>query len=414
MAAQEGIRLDSSRSTALRNIIRLIPAVVVIAATLNTASCTGNHTLFPQSNGGGGGSKSPTATPTTGTGSLAFVTNFSDGMVSSFTRDITTGALTLTNPQVKAGANNGPRGVVASPNGNFLYVANIKDDNIYEFSVNQTTGALTKLATPSISNGSGSGPDELAINPAGTFLWVTGANKGTVTTYSVNSSTGQLKQVKTKVTGLGSPFGIAVNSAGTIVYVADHGAGLVYSFSVGASGVLTRIGSPVFDLGSAGGTPGFIAIDPAGTFIYVTDLNAGVLSVIQTTAGTLAFATTMPSTTTGNVPVGIGYATLSSGNFVYTANQGNSSLWSFLLTIPGNASQPVEFGNTVLNAPTGLVVDPQNAFLYTTNQNAGTVSQFSLSPTCSTAPGPPCFVAAVATEKPTKAGSGAFGITLAQ
>ena len=412
MAAQQGIRLGSSRGTALRNIIRLIPAVVVIAATLNTVSCTGNHTLFPQSNGGGGGSKSPTATPTTGTGSLAFVTNFNDGMVSSFTRNPTSGALTLTNPQVKAGANHGPRGVVASPNGNFLYVANMKDDNIYEFSVNQTTGALTKLATPSISNGSGSGPDELAINLAGTFLWVTGANKGTVTTYAINSKTGQLKQVSSKVTGLGSPFGIAVNSAGTIVYVADHGAGLVDSFSVGSDGVLTKTGS-VPNLGLPGGTPGFIAIDPAGTFIYVTDLNAGVLSIIQTNP--LAASPTVPSNTTGNVPIGIGYATLSSGNFIYTANQGNSSLWSFLVTAPGNVSQPVEFGNGNLNAPTGLVVDPQNAFLYTTNQNAvGTVSQFSLSPTCSTAPGPPCFVSNVATEHPANTSSGPFGITLAR
>ncbi len=410
MAAPQRIRLGSSRSIKLRNIIRLIPAVVVIAATLNTVSCNSNSGLFPEVHGGGGGSKTPTATASPGSGALAFVTNYNDGKVSSFTRNTSTGALTLTNPQVKAGAKNGPRGVVASPNGNFLYVANLSDDNIYEFSVNQSTGALTPLPTPSISNGSGSGPDELAINTAGTFLWVTGANKGTVTTYSINSSTGQLKQVSSKVTGLGSPFGIAVNSAGTIVYVADHGAGLVYSFSVGSNGVLTKTGS-VPNLGLPGGTPGFIAIDPAGTFIYVTDLNAGVLSIIQTNP--LAASPTVPSNTTGNVPIGIGYATLSSGNFVYTANQGNSSLWAFLLTIPGTASQPVEFGTGDLNAPTGLVVDPQNAFLYTTNQNAGTVSQFSLSPTCSAAPGPPCFVGTVATESPAKSGSGPFGITLA-
>jgi DNA-binding beta-propeller fold protein YncE len=81
---------------------------------------------------------------------------------------------------------------------------------------------------------------------------------------------------------------------------------------------------------------------------------------------------------------------------------------------PGNVSQPVEFGTGNLSAPTGLVVDPQNAFLYTTNQNAGTVSQFSLSPTCSASPGPPCFVSNVATENPANSNSGPFGITLAQ
>ncbi len=67
------------------------------------------------------------------------MTNFNDGKVSSFTRNMSTGVLKLTG-QVKAGAKSGPRGVVASPSGSFLYVANLGDDNIYEFSVNQTNG----------------------------------------------------------------------------------------------------------------------------------------------------------------------------------------------------------------------------------------------------------------------------------
>ena len=409
MGTEQRNRLSSSRRNAIKNVIRLIPAVVIIAAMLNTVSCTNNNGLVTPS-GGGSGSATPTATSTAGTGSLAFVTNFNDGMVSSFTRTTTTGVLKLKS-QVTAGAKKGPRGLVASPsNGSFLYVANNADDNIYEFSVNQTNGTLTPLGTPSINNGGGSGPDEIAVNPAGTFLFVTGINDGTVTTYATNSGTGQLTK-KTKVTGLGGPFGIAVNSAGTIVYVAEHTAGLVDSYSVDSNGVLTKTGS-VANLGTPGGSPGFIAIDPAGTFIYVTDLNAGVLSIIQTSPS-FAAAPTVPSNTTGNMPIGIGYSTIGTNNFIFTANQGSSSLWSFLTTAPGNVSQPVEFGNGNLNAPTGLVVDPQNAFLYTTNQNAGTVSQFSLSPTCSPAPSP-CFVSNVATENPAKSNSGAFGITLAQ
>ena len=120
------------------------------------------------------------------------------------------------------------------------------------------------------------------------------------------------------------------------------------------------------------GQPGWtrepLKMASAGTFIYVTDLNAGQLSVLGTNYGALSFSSLMPSNTTGNQPIGIGYATLSSGNFVYTANQGSSSLWSFPLPTAGHPSQPVEFGTGNLNAPTGLVVDPQNAFLYTTNQ----------------------------------------------
>src|ERR1700722_5016584 len=141
MGTEQRKRLSPAHQNALKNVIRLIPAVVIIAAMLNTASCNSNGGIFPEVHGGGG--NTPTATPTAGTGALAFVTNFNDSKVSSFTRNILTGALKLTKGQVTAGAKGGPGGVVASPSGSFLYVANLKDDNIYEFSVNQTNGALT-------------------------------------------------------------------------------------------------------------------------------------------------------------------------------------------------------------------------------------------------------------------------------
>jgi len=413
MATEQGNRLSPSGRYALKNVIRLIPAVVIIAAMFNTVSC-GNGLLDPVNSG----SATPTPTSTAGTGALAFVTNFKDGMVSSFTRKITTGVLKRTG-QVTAGAKKGPRGVVAAPSGSFLYVANINDGNIYQFSINSTDGTLTPLSPAFVSNGSTSGPDEIAINPAGTFLWVTGAGNGiagngTVTTYTINSSTGQLTKNGT-AKGFTSPFGIAADSTGAFVFVTDHGAGLVYWFSIGTGGALSLIGSPISDLGPTPGAPGLIAIDPSGTFIYVTDLNAGVLSVIQTTSSQLAFVTAIP-TSSANVPIGIGFAAVSGvANFVFTANQGDSTLWSFQLQSPGNPAIPVAFGSGNLNAPTGLVVDPQNAFLYTTNQDAGTVSQFSLSPTCFSSPAAaPCFVGSVATENPASTKSGPFGITLAQ
>jgi len=407
MATEQRIRLASSRRTALKYIVPLIPAVVIIVAMLNTASCNSSGFLQPVSSN----SNTPTSTPTTGTGALAFVTNFNDAKVSSFTRNTTTGVLKRTE-EVTAGKKKGPKGVVAAPSGNFLYVANSADDNIYEFSVDPSNGTLTPLSPAFVSNGSGSGPDEIAINSTGTFLWVTGGLKGTVTTYAVNSSTGQLT-LNSKVSGLVQPFGLAVDPTNSFVYVADFGGARVYSFGIGSNGALTQIGLPV---GLAGSTPAFIAVDPAGTFIYVTDIADGLLLVLGTSpSGVLSFGTVVPSTNTPNKPIGIGYAAVNTvGNFVFTANQGNSTLWSFLLTFPGTASLPVEFGSGDLNAPTGLVVDPQNAFLYTTNQNAGTVSQFQLSPACFASPGAPCFVGSVATENPANTKSGPFGITLAQ
>ncbi len=411
MAAQQGIRLGSSRGTALRNIIRLIPAVVVIAATLNTVSCNGNHTLFPQTNGGGGGghgSKSPTGTPTVGTGSLAFVTNFNDGMVSSFTRVPATGVLTLTNPQVTAGANHGPRGVVASPNGNFLYVANIKDDKIYEFSVNQTTGALTPLPTPSISNGNASGPDQLAINSAGTLLWVTGAHNGTVTAYTVNSS-GQLTK-KSSIGAFHTPFGITLHPTLAELYVSDTSTGLIQPMSYNTkTGKLAKNFTAMHSSDSSANTPAAIAIDATGVSLFIADQTIGEVSTFAINSnGSLTQGPTFPNISTGTVPVGVGIAVNTGNEYLFTANQGTGSVSSFIVNGGTNVIVPPVVAGPY-SGPTGLVVDPQSAFVYTADKNDGTVSQSMIKGTCVTQI---CVGPAIPTENPPKPGSGPFGITL--
>jgi DNA-binding beta-propeller fold protein YncE len=105
------------------------------------------------------------------------------------------------------------------------------------------------------------------------------------------------------------------------------------------------------------------------------------------------------------MPIGIAVAVVNTvANFVFTANQGTSTMWSFQLLSPGFPTIPVEFAlSGELNQPAGVAVDPQNAFLYTTNQGAGTVSQFSLASACFVSPGAPCFVGTMST------GSGSTG-----
>jgi DNA-binding beta-propeller fold protein YncE len=61
------------------------------------------------------------------------------------------------------------------------------------------------------------------------------------------------------------------------------------------------------------------------------------------------------------------------------------------------------------NGPTGLVVDPQSAFVYTADNGNGMVSQSMIKGTCVTQI---CVGPTVPTESPAKPGSGPFGITL--
>ncbi len=204
------------------------------------------------------------------------MTNFNDAMVSSFTRNTSTGALTHTG-QVQAGAKAGPRGVVASPNGSFLYVANINDDNIYEFSISQADGTLTPMATPSVSNGNATEPDELAMNAAGTLLWVTG-QRGTVTAYTVDTTTGQLTK-KSSIDGFNTPFGIAVHPTLAVLYVSDLKTGLIQPMSYNTrNGLLSKNFPAVASSDPNAKIPAALTIDPAGAALFAPDEGNGEVS----------------------------------------------------------------------------------------------------------------------------------------
>jgi 6-phosphogluconolactonase (cycloisomerase 2 family) len=406
MAAQQGIGPASSRRAAFKNLVRLIPAVVILAATLNTVSCKNNNGLISQ----GGGSNSPTATPTSGTGALAFVTNFNDGKVSSFTRNTSTGVLTHTG-QVTAGAKSGPRGVIASPSGSFLYVANIKDDNIYEFSINQTNGTLTRLSPASVSNGNATKPDELAINSAGTLLWVTGA-AGTVTSYTVNTSTGQLTR-KSSIGGFNTPFGITLHPTLSVLYVSDTVTGLIQPMTFNpTTGALSKNFTAMNSADAMASSPAAIAIDAAGASLFIADQKIGEVSTFSIDGtGAIAQGPTFSPNSVSDIPVGVGIAVNTGIEYLFTANQGSSSVSSFIVNGGLNVITPPVIAGPY-NGPTGLVVDPQMVNVYTADKNDGTVAQSIIKGSCVASQ--ICTGPTVSTENPANANSGPFGITLAQ
>ena len=421
MATGEGIRLSersalaersvlTGRASALKNLVQVIPAVVILAATLNTLSCRTSGGI-----GSSSGSASPTST-STAVGSLAFVTNFKDGKVSSFTRNTTTGVLKHTG-QVTAGGKNGPRGVVASPNGQFLYVANVGDDNIYEFSISQTKGTLTSLAK--VANGNGTGPDELALNSNGTLLWVTNKTKGTVGWYTVNTSTGLINASSgSSIGGFNTPFGIAVHPRLPVLYVSDMATGLIQPMSYDTStGVLAKNFPAVHSASPLANTPAAIVIDSAGDTLFTPDQGNGEVSPFSiATSGALAGALTpqlaVNNSSVGDAPLGIGIGTNNIAEYLFTANSGGSTVSSFLVQ---NSTMPQTPPVTVsgYNAPKGLVVDPQNMYVYTADSGDGTVGQATImnNKTCTSQI---CANTTIPTESPANPASGPFGITLAQ
>jgi 6-phosphogluconolactonase (cycloisomerase 2 family) len=418
MATEQHNRLSSSGLTALKNIVGLIPAVVLIAAILNTSSCGSGGLLTPASESGSGGAASSktntgsaSSTPTP-TGALAFVTNFNDAKVSSFTRNTKSGALKLTG-KTTAGKSAGPRGVVAAPSGAFLYVANMKDDNIYEFAVSSVDGTLTPLSPAFVSNGNATEPDELAITTSsvsGTLLlWVTNKNKGTVSWYTVNSSTGQINAASQgSIGGFNTPFGITLHPTLAVLYVSDTSTGLIqpmtYNTSTGAlTKNFTAVTSTDFPFATA---PAGLAIDAAGAALFTADVGNGEVSSFSIDGkGALTPIHAVANSIVGDKPFGVGIGVNNSNEFVYTGNFGGASVSSFLVTSTTTLTTPPTSASPY-GGPTGLVVDPQNKFVYAADNLDGTVSQSTINGSCGSNI---CVGPTVST-----GGSGPFGITLAQ
>jgi DNA-binding beta-propeller fold protein YncE len=378
----------------------LVPALALCAVVLSTVSCGGG--LFPQVTATATSSSSPTP----GTGEFGYVTDFNTGKVVMLKRNVTTGGITA-GKAVGAGAKQGPKGLALTFGNNFLYVANNSDDEVYAYSVS-SDGVPSPLPTASFSDGSGSGPEQIAINGSSNLLWVTNGGNGSITSYTINTSTGELTN-NGSLTGLSSPFGVIVDPSGSWLYVADHGAGTVNSYTINTTtGGLTLLSS--VSNGVVSGTPVKLALDPSGSFIYVDDQTTGSMSSIGVSSGVLSPAVVFPPTQSGTGPIGLTIAQLSSGNFLLAAYQASSinNIGSYPISPAGTLLTP-NLSSFSVQAPTGIVVDPQMANAYTANQNDGTVAQWTLTGSCG---GPTaCFVGKIATESGSST-SGPFDIIL--
>ncbi|MGH7226797.1 MAG: lactonase family protein, partial [Gemmataceae bacterium] len=257
--------------------------------------------------------------------------------MSSFTRSASNGSLSLVTT-IGAGAANGPEGLAVSQANNAVYAVNYSDGNIYEYSIDPTTGAISKQSPASIGNNNGgvaSGPEQILINSADSlsgnqFAWVTGTADGSINVYSVDPTTGQLT-FNGRGTGFTSPLGMAFQAVGSggYLYVADSGTGLIHSYSVTPSngGLAEVAGSPVPSLSSGGGTPALLVFDSTNSRLYVDDNVNGIVTAFGATNGVLGYLT-QSAAAPGNSLFGMALTSLSTGEFLYTANQAANTLWS--------------------------------------------------------------------------------------
>jgi 6-phosphogluconolactonase len=146
------------------------------------------------------------ATYPTTTGQFVYVTDNVANTVQEYSYD-NTGTLTPVGSAYNVGST--PQGIAIDPTGSFLYVSNsgngtptATDGTVSAFTINATTGALIAVAgSPFTASGtpSTSTPTALAVDPSGHYLYVANGDAGTISVFTIAAGTGVLGTVNLAV-----------------------------------------------------------------------------------------------------------------------------------------------------------------------------------------------------------------------
>ncbi len=263
--------------------------------------------------------------------------------------------------------------------GRFAFVANLSDGangDVSAFTINPTTGVLTPVAgSPFLAD---QGPNAVAVDTNGLYAYVTNGTTDDLTIFSVNQTTGALTSVSNVTTSGVGGTAITVSPSDQYIYVAGYGTSnsLITGFSNAGSGSLTVVPNVPFN---AGNTPFGLAVDPANQLVFATASFQHFLNVYTIRSdGSLTAASQY---STGSGPYGVAVYPLggASGGFVYTANNGASTISGFSYDGSGNLTElstsPYYPGNT---GAKGIAIDPKGQYLYVSNFQDSNITTFSI------------------------------------
>jgi 6-phosphogluconolactonase (cycloisomerase 2 family) len=388
---------DGDRRGRLGRALRLAPTLAALTLWSALIGACG-RSIFPFAST----SPTPTATITTSptTGNFLYSSNFSDGKVAEFSRNLSTGALALIG-SVGAGSASGPIGIANGPSAKFLYVANSADGNVHEFKINSTSGKLTAISGNPVA--AGVSPQWIAVTPNARFAFVANFGDGSISPYTVDTTTGALTANGSAVSSILLSSPTAAVASNSFLYVTDSTKGTIVSFPIGANGTLSA-GSSTTLTGNM--MPGPVIMDQTGQFVYVSDQKLGQIYFLKVGTGVLTF---QPPPLTASLFAGegglaVGTTTLGR-EFLFVANQVAvpPTISVFLVNAGGTLGSPVQYPTIpdgLLNLPTGLVVDPTGSFLYVANQGNGTISRFTINATTGALGTGVAFATESATSKP--------------
>jgi 6-phosphogluconolactonase len=305
--------------------------------------------------------------------------------------DSTTGR--LTSPEL-AVATPSPSFLALGPEGRFLYAvgetANLDGKGsgaVSAFSRDPTTGHLTLLNAQSSG---GAGPCHLAVDPTGKCLLVANYGSGSIAALPIRSD-GTLSAPSAVIQHQGSSVNpqrqsgphahfITPDPANRFAVACDLGLDQVLIYRLDAAKSSLAPNDPPFAAIKAGSGPRHLAFHPSGRFVFLInemgssltafayDAERGALKELQTLS-------TLPEKFAGNSAC----AELQvhpSGKFVYGSNRGHDSIAVFGFNPTSGQLTCLQHQSTQGKIPRHFALDPTGRWLLAENQDSDSIVIF--------------------------------------
>jgi 6-phosphogluconolactonase (cycloisomerase 2 family) len=288
--------------------------------------------------------------------------------------------------------------------GQALFVANSQDGagntgSVGGYTINPATGVLTAaIGSPFTAANTDLNPNSVTLDISGQHAYVANLNSSNVSTFSVLTSagvpTGALAFSADTATSAAPPyktFTVAVSPNGSYAFVGsdENPKGIVDAYTL-SGGVPTSVGPAT----TAGNDPMVMVVDPTNKFLFAPepfDTDVAVFTI--GTGGVLSPAVYFPSGPGALGPTGVTLLPPSNGQpgYIFVANTGDATqaVGATVLAFSydgasgalATVGSPYAVGSAGFSLPMAVTIDPTERFLYVTDYNDNTVSEFAINAT---------------------------------
>lgn len=253
-----------------------------------------------------------------------------------------------------------------------VYVTNNTDGTVSTFAADPGTGVLSPDPAP--TTGTGNGPEGVALTPDARYLYVADRSGPTVSGYSVAASGALTELPGSPFPAGGAPSGLSATADGRFLYVAEGGGGGIRGFAIGSDGALTPLPGSPWSTGPGSIT---VATSPDSKLLYAVDEPGNDLDgfAIGEDGSLTPLAATMPAL--GPQPYGLAFTP--DGRRLYVSNLAPAGVYGFVVAADGALTAPPGSPYAVNDAPYGsLAISPDGKNLYVPGYNAGDMGAYSI------------------------------------